>query len=162
MSRVGHEWKFKLPATTAALSFSLQLSYFLLHILWNMLFSSQDGYVFSLDCAVLSRSVVSNSWLLHGLCSLPGSSVHGDSPGKNTGVGCHALPHGILPTQGLNPGLPHCRQILYHLSDQGSPRVLEWEAYLFSRGSSQPRNRTGVSCVAGRFFTSWTTRETLE
>ena len=57
--------------------------------------------------------------------SLPGSSVHGGSPGKNTGVGCHALLQGIFPTQGLNPGLPHCRQILYHLSHQGSPRILE-------------------------------------
>ena len=53
-------------------------------------------------------------------CSWPGSSVHGDSPGKNTGVGCYALIQGIFPTQGLNPGLPHCRQILYHLSHQGS------------------------------------------
>ena len=49
-------------------------------------------------------------------CSPPGSSVHGDSPGKNTGVGSHALLQGIFPTQGLNPGLPHCRRILYHLS----------------------------------------------
>ena len=53
-------------------------------------------------------------------CSPRGSSVLGDSPGKNTGVGCHALLQGIFPTQGLNPGLPHCRQILYHLSHQGS------------------------------------------
>ena len=43
-----------------------------------------------------------------------------DSPGKNTGVGCHALLQGIFPIQGSNPGLPHCRQILYHLSHQGS------------------------------------------
>ena len=49
-------------------------------------------------------------------CSLPGSSVHGDSPGKKTGVGCHTLLQGVFPTQGLNPGLPHCRHILYHLS----------------------------------------------
>ena len=56
-------------------------------------------------------------------CILPGSSVHGDSPGKNTGVGCHALLQGIFPTQGLKPGLPHCRWSLYHLSHQGSPRV---------------------------------------
>ena len=48
-------------------------------------------------------------------CSLPGSSVHGDSLGKNTGVGCHALLQGIFPTQGLNPGLLHHRQILYQL-----------------------------------------------
>ena len=41
-------------------------------------------------------------------CSLPGSPVHGNSLGKNTGVGCHALLQGIFPTQGLNPGLPHC------------------------------------------------------
>ena len=75
--------------------------------------------------------------------SLPGSSVHGDSPGKNTGVGCLALLQGIIPTQGSNPGLPHCRQILYHLSHQGSPSILEWVAYPFSRGSSQDKNRTG-------------------
>ena len=51
-------------------------------------------------------------------CNLPGSSVLGDCPGKNTGVGCHALLQGIFPTQGSNPGLLHCRQILYHLSHQ--------------------------------------------
>ena len=156
-------------------------------------------------------------------CSPPGSSVHGDSPGKNTGVGCHAFLQGNFPTQGSNPGLPHCRQnlyclrhqgcplltiesescsvvcdslrphglhspwnspgqsngvdslsilqeifptqglnlgllhcrqILYQLSQKGSPRILEWVAYPFSNGSSQPRNRTGVSCIAGRFFTN--------
>ena len=46
-------------------------------------------------------------------CNPPGFSVHGDSPGKNTEVGCHALLQGILPTQGSNPGLLHCRQIVY-------------------------------------------------
>ena len=44
-----------------------------------------------------------------------------DSPGKNTGVGSHSLLQGIFPTQGWNPGLLHCRQILYCLSHQGSP-----------------------------------------
>ena len=48
--------------------------------------------------------------------NLPGSSVHGNSPGKNTGVGCHALLQGIFPTQGSNLALPHCRWILYCLS----------------------------------------------
>ena len=81
-------------------------------------------------------------------CSPPGSSVHGDSPGKNTAVGCHALLQGIFITQELNPGLPHCRQILYHLSHQGNPRILECVTYPFSRGSSRPRNWTGVSCIA--------------
>ena len=52
-----------------------------------------------------------------------GFSVHGDSPGKNTGAGCHALLQVIFPTQGLNPVLLHCRQILYHLSHQGSPDI---------------------------------------
>jgi len=53
--------------------------------------------------------------------SLPGFSVHGDSPGKNTGVGCHALLQGIFQAQGSNPGLLYCRQILYHISHQESP-----------------------------------------
>jgi len=44
-----------------------------------------------------------------------------NSPGKNTGVGSHSLLQGIFPTQGSNPGLPHCRQILYHPSHQQSP-----------------------------------------
>ena len=69
-------------------------------------------------------------------CSPPGSSVHGDSPGRNTRVGCHAILQGIFPTQGSNPGLPHCRWILYRLSHQGSPRIVKWVAYPFSRGSS--------------------------
>ena len=56
-------------------------------------------------------------------CSPPGSSVHGDSPGKKTAVGCCALLQGIFPTQGSNPGLLLCRQILYCLSLQGSPWV---------------------------------------
>ena len=92
-------------------------------------------------------------------CNLPGSSVHGGSSGKNTRVGCHALLQGIFPTQGSNPGLPHCRYILYCPSHQGSPRILEWIAYPFSRGSSQLRNQTGVPCIAGGFLTSWATRE---
>ena len=87
--------------------------------------------------------------------SLPGSSVHGDSPVKNTGVGCHVLLQGIFPTQGSNPGFPQCRQILYCLSHQESPRMLEWVAYPFSSGSSQPRNWTEISCIAGSFFTNW-------
>ena len=59
---------------------------------------------------------------------------------------------GIFPTQGSNPGLPPCKRILYQLNHQGSPRILELVAYPFSKGTSQPRNRTGVSCIAGRFF----------
>ena len=115
----------------------------------------------SLCCAVLCLVAQSPLTLNPMDCSLPGSSVHGYSPGKNTGVGCHVFLQGIFPTQGSNPGLPHCRRFLYRLSHQGSPWVLEWVAHPFSRGSSQPRNRTEVSCITGRFFPRWATREAL-
>ena len=63
-------------------------------------------------------------------CSLPGSSVHGHSPGKNTRVCCHPLLQGIFPTQGSNAGLLHCRWILCHLSHLGKPMhpgfLAEW------------------------------------
>ena len=68
---------------------------------------------------------------------------------KNTGVGCLSLLQGIFPIQGSNPGLSHCRWILYQLTHKGSSRILEWVAYTFSSGSSQPRNQPGVSCIAG-------------
>ena len=100
-----------------------------------------------------SHSVVSNSLWPHGLYS------PWNSPGQNTGVDSLFLLQGILPTQGLNPGLPHCRQILYQLSHKGSPRILEWVAYPFSKGSSQPRNWTGVFCIASWSFINWATRE---
>ena len=75
-----------------------------------------------------------------------------NSPGQNTGVGSLFLLQGISPTQGSNPGLLHCRRILYQLSHHGSPRILEWIACPFSSGSYQPRNQTGVSCIE-RMFT---------
>ena len=104
------------------------------------------------SCSVASNSVT--LWIVWGVHGLPGSSVPGDSQGKNTGVGCHALLQGIFPTQGWNPGLPHCRWILSQLSHKGSPRILEWVAYPFSSGYSQTRNQTRVSCIAGGFFPS--------
>ena len=57
-------------------------------------------------------------------CSLPGFSVHGDSPSKNTGVGYHALLQGIFLTKGQNPGLPHCGRILDSLPSEppGKPK----------------------------------------
>ena len=67
-------------------------------------------------------------------------------------MGSHSLLQGIFPIQGSNPGLPQCRQIRYRLSHQGSPGILEWLAYPFSSGSSQPRSCTQVSCIAGAFF----------
>ena len=103
-----------------------------------------------------SRSVVSDSFRSHGLYS------PWNSPGQNTGAGSLSLLQGIFRTQRSNPGLPHCRHILYQLSHRGSPRILEWVAYPFSRGPSQPRNWTRASCIAGRFFTSWAIREALQ
>ena len=105
----------------------------------------------SLCYAVLSCSVMSDS-LQSCKCSPPGSSVHGDSPGKNAGVDSHSLLQD-LPNPGIKPRSP----ALHHLSHQGSSHILQWVAYPFSRGTFQPRNQTGVSCIAGGFFTSWAT-----
>ena len=99
-----------------------------------------------LECVSKSLSVMSDPLQPHGLYS-PWNSL-----GQNTGVGSLSLLQGIVPTQGSNPGIPHHRQILYQLSYKESPRILEWVAYPLSSGSSQPRNRTGVSCIAGGFF----------
>ena len=83
-------------------------------------------------------------------CSPPGSSVRGDSPGKTTGVGCHALLQGILPTQGSSPGLSHCRWILYHLSHQGSPGTLERQySESFKRGLSSTWSENLQTCKLG-------------
>ena len=100
-----------------------------------------------------SHSVMPDSLWPHGLYS-PRNSL-----GQNTGMGGLSLLYGIFPTQGTNPGLPHCMRILYQLSYEGSPRILEWVAYPFSSGSSQPRNQTTVSYIAGGFFTNWAIRE---
>ena len=115
----------------------------------------------SLECHSLwdieseSHSVLSDSLWPHGLES------SWNSPGQNTRVGSLSPLQGIFPIQGSNPGLSQCRQILYQLSHKGSPRILEWVAYPFSSGSSWPRNQTGVSWTAGRFFTNWAIREAL-
>ena len=122
-------------------------------------------------------------------CSPPGSSMHGIFQVRILEwVAIHSLLQEIFLTQGLNLGLLHCRKILYCLNHQGSPkevkvaqscpticdridytvcgilqaRILEWVAFPFSRGSSQPRDRTQVSCIAGGFFTSRITREAQE
>ena len=65
-----------------------------------------------------SCSVVSDSLRPHGLYS------PWNSPCQNTGVGSLSLLQGVFPTQELNPGLPHCRRILYQLSYQGSPAYI--------------------------------------
>ena len=112
-----------------------------------------DWGLFYLFIESVSCSVMSDSLLPHGLHS------PWNSPGQNPAVGSSSLLQGIFPTQGWNPGLPHCRQFLYQLSHERSLRILEWVAYPFSSGSSQPKNWTWVSCIADRFFTNWAIRE---
>ena len=99
------------------------------------------------SCHCESRSVMPNSLQPHGLYT-----VHGTLQARILEWVSLSLPQGIFPTQGWNPGLPNFRRILYKLSRKGSPRILEWVACPFSRGSSQPRNWTGISSIAGRFF----------
>ena len=86
-------------------------------------------------CLLLSKllSHVQNSLQPHAL--QPDTFLYlWDSPGKNTRVGCHFLLQGLFPTQGSNPGLPHCRQTLYCLSHQGS--------HILRRGSKNTQNKT--------------------
>ena len=87
-------------------------------------------------------------------CSPLGSSVHGDSPGKNTGVGCHALLQGIFPNQGSQTMSPALQADSLLSEPPQKSKNTGSVAYPFSRGSSQPRNRAKVSCIAGRSFTS--------
>ena len=80
---------------------------------WNVgtKMTFNEGYWYS-SCGSESHSVVSDSLQRHG---------PQNSPGQNTGVSSLSLRQGIFPTQGSNPGLPHCRRILYKLSHKGSP-----------------------------------------
>ena len=79
-------------------------------------------------------------------CSPPGSSVHGDFPGKNTGVGCHFFLQGIFLTQELNPGLLNYKQILYQLSYEGSQQGLVLVLF-FERILKYIRNRLDQKIV---------------
>ena len=84
-------------------------------------------------CKSVSHSVVSNPIQPQGE---PARLLYPwNPPGKNTGVVCHSFLQGIFPTQGLHPGLLHCRQVLYHLSHQGSPI---WSMFLYPTHSSPP------------------------
>ena len=116
--------------------------------------------------------------------SLPDFSVCEHSSGKNTGVGCHFLLQGIFP--GIKPlsllspefvGRLFTIKATWEAQDRKwilfdpmdciiheilQARILEWVAFLFSRGSSQPRDQTLVSHTAGGFFISWATKEAQE
>ena len=89
--------------------------------------------------------------------SLPGSSVHGikNSPAKNTGVDCHSLLQGIFLTQGENPGLLHCRQILYHLNHQGSTLISHQMWSLFPITGHSTKKKNLLSLWYNHFLSSW-------
>ena len=95
-----------------------------------------------------SHTVMPHSLAPHGLYS------PWNSPGQNTGVGSRSLLQGVFLTQRSNPGLPHCWQILYQLSHQRNPRILEWVAYPFSQRIFPTQEMNRVSCTTGRSFTS--------
>ena len=96
------------------------------------------------------------------LCDLMDYTVHGILQARILEWVAFPFSRGIFLTQGSNPGLPHCQWILYQLSHQGNPIILEWVGYPFSRGSSWLRNQSGVSCIAGGFFTNWAIKEALK
>ena len=84
------------------------------------------GSCFAISCLYtrwleIKHLVSSGSYIFYN--SIP---VCWSSPSQNTQVGSLSLLQGIFPTQGLNPGLPHGRRILYQLNHKGSPRTLEW------------------------------------
>ena len=94
-----------------------------------------------------SRSVVSDSFRHHGLYS------PWNSPDQNTGGGSLSRLQGIFPTQGSNPDIPHCGQILYQLSHKGSPITEVGSLSLFQQ-IFPSRELKWVSCIAGGFFTT--------
>ena len=149
----GHRYQ---DSTNLSQSTGVHLVNYILFKLINMAVLSQRPQKNKEDLKSEGHPVVSESFRPHVLYS------PWNSPSKNTGVGSLSLLQGIFPTQGSNPGLSHCRQILYQLSHQGSPRILGWVAYPFSSRSSQARNQTGVFCIAGGFFTKLATREAQE
>ena len=88
-----------------------------------------------------SCSLVSDSLRPHGLYS------PWNSPSQNTGEGSLSLLQGFFPTQGLNPGLWHCRPILHQLSHEGNPRILEWVTYPSPGDLPDPGIKLGSSAL---------------
>ena len=113
--------------------------------LWKYLLPHQNFYLFVyFIIQSLFLLVMLHLWLLgKWSCSVMSDSATPwllcpwDFPGNSTGVDCHFLLQGIFPTHGSNPGLPHCRQMLYCLSHQGSPpvyRCINWGSQTWGRG----------------------------
>ena len=115
---------------------------------------------------VLNCSVMSDSLWPYGLqpTRLP---VHGDSPGENTGMACHVLLQGIYPTRGgtkvrrIEPRSPTLQVNSLLSEPRGKPKNGSGQPIPSPGRLFWPRNQTRVSCIAGRFFTSWATRGAL-
>ena len=125
---LGNEFSFLFLILWHAESFS-SFSHLRVHLCFILSFSQSAIYwapptaKHCWRCSRWSRSVVSDSLRPYGLS--PTRLLHPwNFPGQSTGVGCHFLLQGIFLTQGLNPGLLHCRQILNWLSHQGSPHLV--------------------------------------
>ena len=73
-----------------------------------------------------------------------------NSPGQNTGVGSLSLLQGIFPTHGLNPGLSHCRWILYHMSHKGSPKAIGSEQTMKHPQEKTKAESTKPTCMQER------------
>ena len=141
----------------------------------SRLLTDSTTHPYSCSRAVMAESLTNYScklfirdevkWVIQSCLTLcdPMDYTVWTSTGQNTGVGSLSLLQGIFPTQGLNPGFLHCRQILYQLSQKGSPRKLEWVAYPFSKGIflTQESN-PGVSSNTGGFFPNWAIRQYQE
>jgi len=118
-------------------------------------FHSSDMYVHLYASAMQFWLLWKWKWKLLSrvwLFATPWAIPHGILQARILESSSLSLLQGIFPTQGSNPGLQHCGRILYQLSHQGSPKILE---YPFSSGSSRPRNWAEVSSTAGGFFTNW-------
>ena len=112
--RGDEEYCFQLALKMLKTNDNENIIYVCIHIHANMRVDYIKGYMCE-HCSVVSNSLQPNGLQpARLLCSW-------SSPGQNTGVGSCFLLQGIFPIQGSNPGLPHCRWILYHLSHQGSP-----------------------------------------
>ena len=83
------------------------------------------------------------------------------SPGLNTGMGSPSLLQGVFPTQGSNPGLPYCGQILYHLSHKGSPRILECSLSLLQQIFPTQESNRGLLHCSWIFFYQLSYQESL-
>ena len=111
--------------------------------------SVPQEHIITINTYILNEKVKSK--LSPNLCN-PTVYSPWNSPGQNTGVGSLCLLQRIFPTQGSDPGLPHCKRVLYQLSHKGRPRILVWVAYPLASRSSWPRNQTRVSFIVGRYL----------